>query len=279
MKTFSKIAMVVGALAVGGAANAAVVSNEGYSGASSLVLLVADATGGKYYTQDLGVSLDAILTASQNSTGAQNKDTANGGTNVEGVISASALNGIATSPNLTSFITAAGSDPLKWTILATNQSGSGDALGTDGRLFAATSTTNNFFTQQVGSGDIFASSAAVSDLFNAVNNDLTNTNGSSAAVGYGKGTAGLGAPNSWITSTFANGAAIGTAQKLYVVGTSGLNDGDVWQSTETLTLSALGVLTVSSTSSVPVPAAFYLFGSGLMGLLGFGRRRNLTAVA
>ena len=131
----------------------------------------------------------------------------------------------------------------------------------------------------MGSGDIFASSAAVSDLFNAVNNDLTNTNGSSAAVGYGKGTAGLGAPNSWITSTFANGAAIGTAQKLYVVGTSGLNDGDVWQSTETLTLSALGVLTVSSTSSVPVPAAFYLFGSGLMGLLGFGRRRNLTAVA
>jgi hypothetical protein len=45
---------------------------------------------------------------------------------------------------------------------------------------------------------------------------------------------------------------------------------------DNLTLSASGLLSVAAgsvTPPVPLPAAVWLFGSGLLGLLGVGRRR------
>ena len=64
-----------------------------------------------------------------------------------------------------------------------------------------------------------------------------------------------------------NGSAAGQAQS-YVLGTN-------------LTLSSTGVLSVSSGTTtpppVPLPAAVWLFGSGLLGLIGVGRRRAATA--
>ena len=74
-------------------------------------------------------------------------------------------------------------------------------------------------------------------------------------------------------------AQTSSAQSLYLLATYGNGNGaNVYEGQYTLSLGKDGSLTVNGgTAPVPLPAAVWLFGSGLMGLLGICRRR--TAIA
>jgi hypothetical protein len=53
--------------------------------------------------------------------------------------------------------------------------------------------------------------------------------------------------------------------------------GNTVASDGTLTLSATGLTYAAGTSAVPLPAAIWLLGGGLLGLFGIGRRKAATA--
>jgi hypothetical protein len=109
-------------------------------------------------------------------------------------------------------------------------------------------------------------------------NAATLTNNTSTTVGFGVGTGGVAAKNAFISSLFPAGAAVGTAQNLYNFSETALGAGggvNAFEGTQQLTLNANGTFTVGSgTSAVPVPAAAWLLGSGVLGLFGVGRRRR-----
>jgi hypothetical protein len=69
---------------------------------------------------------------------------------------------------------------------------------------------------------------------------------------------------------------VGNPYTLYGVTGNGAPGTTIVQSYvfDTATLSAAGVLTLGTGSSVPLPGALWLFGSGLLGLLGVSRRRT-----
>jgi hypothetical protein len=109
-------------------------------------------------------------------------------------------------------------------------------------------------------------------------NSATYTNGVSNSSGWGDSTLGKNAPMTY--QGIANGAAVGTAQTLYLMSTEGAGaDANVYASTGALLLSLNGTLSGAPVGAVPLPAAVWLFGSGLLGLVGVGRRRNPSANA
>jgi hypothetical protein len=79
------------------------------------------------------------------------------------------------------------------------------------------------------------------------------------------------------------GVALGTAVDLFGLTGNGTasGQGESYVLGTNLTLSSTGVLSVSAGTTppppVPLPAAVWLFGSGLLGLIGVGRRRAATA--
>jgi hypothetical protein len=95
---------------------------------------------------------------------------------------------------------------------------------------------------------------------------------------WGNGTGGgtHGSTNLYGTGLDQSGVALDQQVTLY--GVTGNNSPGKLQSYvlgSNLTLSSAGVLSVSS---VPLPAAVWLFGSGLLGLIGVGRRKAAAAV-
>jgi hypothetical protein len=74
------------------------------------------------------------------------------------------------------------------------------------------------------------------------------------------------------------GVALGQTVSLFgITGNGGTGQLQTYYHGDNLSLSSTGTLTISSASAppppVPLPAAVWLFGSGLLGLLGVGRRR------
>lgn len=91
------------------------------------------------------------------------------------------------------------------------------------------------------------------------------------------GTTAMGAAK---TSGVAGGAALDFYQVVSTgssLGTQTLNQFASAAGAATWTLSAAGDLVYSVPSTVPLPAAVWLLGSGLLGLLGVGRRKALAA--
>jgi hypothetical protein len=79
----------------------------------------------------------------------------------------------------------------------------------------------------------------------------------------------------------SNGALIGTQQTMYIFGSNGAGStaiSNVYVGA-TIDMSATGVITVTNSGAtpVPLPAAVWLLGSGLLGLFGVGRRRKAAA--
>lgn len=283
MKASIKLA-VVGALALmGGVANAANINTTtSTANGSQLLLLLNNATDKAFLAFELtptvqDVKANSILASDPVSQYSNDGPLA---VNVHGSLTVpAALNGYST-PNLTSYLAANVGENITWTILGAKTSGSTAAAS---NVFVYTSVIPNQLDSNWIGGDVVTSAGGVASLIGEINGSVVN-NGVSTTGGYGSALpVGSQAPASFFSSAnAANGAALGSAQSLFLVASTADSAvaANVYKSAYTLTLSSAGLLSYDApVSAVPVPAAIWLLGSGLMGLVGIGRRRNATVAA
>jgi hypothetical protein len=242
MKNVIKAALVGSALVSASAMGQSLNAND-------LVIYITDSNG-TYYAADTGISLSSVVNA-------------NGTANT--LPTAAQLN--ADAPNLNAFLAQGGT--FTWTIAAagTPTNGSGDQI-------VFTSNNTNIATKY-GPVDTGINNAI--NFATVIQTDLQgNGTGSSCVVsasdGYCTGSIsatqwkqGFGSSSSIVSTAGLNGSLA-----LYSV-TSGPTT--VVNTGETITLTSTG-FTVTGASATPLPAAAWLLGSGLLGLIGVGRRRR-----
>jgi hypothetical protein len=279
MKTVTKLVMGAAALvATVGAAHATQTTNPS-TGASNLVFFVNDTTQGTTYsivltgegvgsaTNSLFTNADALSSSTQGSLNTLNGD-------------ASFSIGLAGNTALQSFISGAttAGDTLQWGVIGAAYAGTTPlARETAGAVQVVTTAIDS--TSLVSEGESSIDGAVPADLNTDVKNVSSKT--PDAFGGTTPGIFGTSASAGNVGTLYGTGgdvagAAIGSSYGLYGLttnGTSGHNAiaydlGEV--SFNGTTLSFTG-----NVLATPLPAAAWLFGSGLLGLLGIGRRRDI----
>lgn len=259
------------ALAVSGQAFAAISNDPGQNGSGELFLSVWDqgtaSVPGKSYVLDLGVSMSAVLA------------------NPSSLLSIGGDGSVEADAALTSFL-ATTSGPVVWTIGGISNS-QADIYSTYGVGFTTTQTPDTAGNGNVPSG-FTGIGAAIQNgglYVNAVNNAGADPSNFAVNTSYVVTNTGSdayhgsplfsGAPGDW-GGFFALDVdtAIGTAAQFYYVS---LLDGDPnGEGSDILTSNVnfqLGLDGTLTASPVPLPAAAWLLGSGLIGLFGIGRRK------
>jgi hypothetical protein len=291
MNTIVKLSVAT-ALALGYATAHAQVAQP--AGGSSDVILFAEiinSTGGVVasYARDTGVSINSILpgTGSLQAQGTTVPST--GFTN----LTLPTIN-VAADANMNSFLALnAAGDSVEWAVQAGEYTGlttTGNFGITGNAKFLTTASTGvtTITNKQTGNlvkwagldGTVTTLNANISGQ--AGNTSTKSTFGTSpASSGVWDATATGAAVANW----FSNGAPtnpgtvtneLGTNQELYgVTGNGGSTAKVQVYDLGALTLSSNG--TLSNVSAVPIPAAVWLLGSGLLGLAGIGRRKSTQA--
>ena len=271
MNSLVKVA-VAGVLSLAASGAFAAVSAP-WTGTSDLLLVVENATTHTAYALDTGVTLDSLLPTGSLVPGA----------NLNTSISA-ATKAISASPALQSFLAANPASGDLWTLEGGQYAGGGSSPSTNGNSKAA-GAAKAVFTSANGTATNANVSAKtltgnLEPFLNGINNDITLTTGGlfplTTASETSSGSVGVGAESRygfWSNLDFASLG--GTAMQLF--GFTGNNSTGQLQSyiLGTATLDASGNLSIAGTPpTVPLPAAVWLFGSGLLGLFGVSRRRN-----
>jgi hypothetical protein len=275
MKKLLLSAALLGSAVVAGNAVADVIPPT--SGNGELTLFVYNTVTQTSYARGLGVTLDSILTEAQS-----------GGTYTGAAGSpqqvAFSFPTIAADGNLTSFLATGSASDFVWGIQAADNVGSN--LATTPRRLGFSSVIDPTILLVPSNATLTTATNSQNSAVTNLNNNLPDVSGSSV-VGSGSagGLWGISPGMQTLYSTGLNNAAgLGTASHLYLVTSSGGANGAagrIFQAVDIQldTLAAGGALRAVVTSPVPLPAAFWLFGSGLMGMFGIGRRRRHDAAA
>jgi hypothetical protein len=182
-----------------------------------------------------------------------------------------------------------GTNSLVWSIQGGGQLSANDYELADAGAAQFVTTAANNNTGQMGSRP-----SSSLDTWNAITNTTlalnTNSHGASSVFGTSAAAAGIfdsttvaANPSNWYLSGGATGVSgLGTAWNLY--GVTGTTTGPVALSLlGTATLTANGVTfgpeSTGGGTPVPLPAAIWLLGSGLLGLAGVGRRKAAIPTA
>jgi hypothetical protein len=185
-----------------------------------------------------------------------------------------------------------GTNSLVWSIQGGGQLSANDYELADAGAAQFVTTAANNNTGQMG-----ARPSGVLDTWNGITNTtiaLNKNAGNPPPAGvnsvFGTATASAGIfdttgtaanPSNWYLSGGATGVSgLGTAWNLY--GVTGTTTGPVALSllgTATLTASGVTFAATTSGTPVPLPAAIWLLGSGLLGLAGVGRRKAVAPTA
>jgi hypothetical protein len=274
MKLVLKMALVGTALAATSAfANTVAPS----TGNGELVLYARDTVTNATYARGLQVYIDQFGTRTATS-GSYTYPT--GGT------LPAVLPTFSADANWNTFKSAAGSDAIVWTVLAGDSQQNLNSAGAERYL---TTTQVDLTTGQPtppGNSTIRSGYAAL----NGLQNDML---GNSAALGAGDGAsvilagnagAGWGNPtgvdnlaNTWFSTIgISNENPLGTAGKFYMI-TSQTGGSSTIGRVYSLTGIQLDLDGTLHALPTPLPAAVWLFGTGLLGLVGIGRRKQAAA--
>jgi hypothetical protein len=279
IKNAVRAAFVVGGMIAATAANAIELPSTGNS---SLILYVTNTqqgTGVSTFYYDTGLNLNDLLADGGAGTGT---DTTLPAVNVTGF---SAFSTPITVAGLSSFIASAASvEDLQWGLVAADSTGTLPTAGA--RRFAVTSIKDLELDPGLAPTQttINSANANSTNLFASINTALGA--GTSAVVSGVSADLKLGNMPPGSLSNYLDGALTGVSGALnfYVLANAGGTVTSAKARTFVLsdvTLTTAGVLSSisSTTPEVPLPAAVWLFGSGLLGLAGVGRRRQQGVAA
>jgi hypothetical protein len=279
MKTKLTVAAAVASiLLAGGAAHAAAIVPN--SGNGSLIFFVTDLTTHQTYADVLTQTVNGYFSVTQATVPAPTNgivNVLNGDANFSVPLGGDSV--------LTSFLAAAGSDPLSYGIIGGAYSGTlGTAQRPTGKVrVVATSQVQSSVLNNVESQIVNATPSGLNVDVNSLNLNLGATANSTNQGVFGTTQASGGSTNlnlygGGLDMTGLNGVAPGTSVTLYGVTGNGTGSGFTTAyslgtalfstATDTLTFTGNG-----GNTPVPLPAAVWLLGSGLLGLAGVGRRR------
>jgi hypothetical protein len=283
MKVAIKL-VLASALFAAGAASANNLVDPSTGSGGDLVLLIGDTATGQYYAYDSGTTLDQVKTVASIQ-GDLGGPTNPGMTAIfqtpalsNGTLSFSTV--INVGPNIASYLaTDANKSDFRWAIVSADATNSNFTVaGTSRLLWSSTSTTG-----PNALGDASSLPPATSNVVQLFGN-INSAAKLAAPLGDVNASVGLGSPDAFGQSALAGfygstvqvGAGLGTAQYLYLMASDAFvnNTTTSYVTTGTFSLSQQGVLTFSGTA-VPIPAAIWLLGSGLLGLVGVSRRRRV----
>jgi hypothetical protein len=263
---------VAGALALG--ATGAYAMGVPSTNSSDLVLVVENTTTNATYAFDTGISIDSVLPTTSIVKGTSL------GTTIPGVsqtFTAAQLTG------LSAFLATSPASGDSWTIEAGQFNGGGTATSTNGNSNAVGaakmifSSSGGTINNGVVSGFVLANLTAFE---NGINNDV-NTGGllnglTTSNNVSGSGLYPLGAQQKYGIVGAPDLSAVGVPAQLFGFTGSATTGALTSYILGSATWAADGSLTITGngTSAVPLPAAVWLFGSGLMGLVGVSRRRK-----
>jgi hypothetical protein len=284
MKTLTKFVLAGTALMGAAAANAQINVPPTTTGGSDLILFVTDTATGAAFVQDLGVNLDSlgptttsIATDVSDSAGYCHGCSPGGSAgplNAGEIMVASGLisggvdtalaaweseNGITTSNSY-------------YSIIAGFQGGNENS----GETRIAATYTATFGTDQFNHA---TNNSAMNTAIGNLGTFFADVNSATAVYDYSSG-AGKGAEGGFGGLGIPNGSALGGTTYMYelstVTGTSS-SEAYVYTSSNAITIGTGGAVSGIESTTVPLPAALWLLGSGVLGLFGIGRRRRVTA--
>jgi hypothetical protein len=257
---------VVGALALGGSSAFALTAPS--TGASDLILIVENSATTATYAFDTGISIDSVLPT---------------GSLVPSAVLNTSISGLnkstAATPMLTNFLAANPASGDIWTLESgyfpgAATTGSDQTPGAAKAIFVSPSytTTNSNVTSKT--------LLAMNVYLNGLNTDVIQNTGQLFALNTSTETTaasfGTNQQKKYGFLTVQDAGAVGTTSELFGFTANGSSGKLQSYILGTAGLSANGTLTFTAnpTSAVPLPAAVWLFGSGLMGLVGVSRRRK-----
>ena len=276
-----KLLVAAVALAAAGQASAAIVTSA--SGNGELFLSVYDAVAQKSYTRDLGITIDQFLSAGSIAP----VSGSNFAFNPSATPAVGAGNVVSDGYHLTfgvdallqSFMGNAGvlNSGITWGVGAMDGNGVHRYLTTTNATASTIATLNNTQVKNFATSDVYL--LAVNALTNAAdsNGSITATPADGAAY------VPANFSSNWSgNANFDMTALVGQDQNFFMLNTVGTkattkvavteylnaNGNAVWN------LASNGTLTYNAPSAVPVPAAVWLLGSGLIGMVGVARRRK-----
>ncbi len=275
MNSLVKVA-IAGVLSLGASGAFAASLSAPWTGSSDLVLVVENASTHAAYALDTGITLDSLLPTGSLVSGAS-LDTSLAGINKT----------ISASPALQSFLAANPAAGDLWTLEGGQYAGGGSSSATNantkvpGTAKAIFTSANGTATPSNAAGKVLTN---LVNFENGINNDVTLSTGglfplnSASETTTATVSAGIAENRYTFWSSLDFGSMGSSALQLF--GFTGNGGTGKLQSyiLGSATLDANGNLSITGNSvtppTVPLPAAVWLFGSGLLGLFGVSRRRT-----
>jgi hypothetical protein len=289
--TLKTLAVAVALAAAGGQANATMVNAQGTlgDGNSSVIMYAFSDSLGRSYSRDLGFNLNDFLyngAVAPTAGSLPFNPAATPAVSAGNVVDSGYALNFGSDALMTSWLGNGSSlaSDVKWGIAAVDGQGTGAAFRalTTIQAGAVNSTANSGLSTFEGKFDVFLGAqnvlgTHVSGLNGSAGSDGTNDPAASAATGFGVnwtgGTNFFAAGGVGESMEFISLAGNGTIGSTKATGVRyGNADGFA-----TWTLNADGGLAYAAPSAVvPVPPAMWLFGSGLLGLVGIARRKRIA---
>jgi hypothetical protein len=277
MKTKLTVAGAVASiLLAGGAAHAAAIVPN--TGDGSLIFFVTDLKTNQTYADVLTQTVNGYFSVTQATVPAPTNgiiNVLNGDANFSVNLSGDSV--------LTAFLTAAGSDALSYGIIGGAYSGTlGTAQRPTGKVRVIASSQNqSSVLTNLESQIVNATPSGLNVDVNSLNLNLGAANSTNQGVFGTSTSAGGTALNLYaggLDMTGLNGVTPGSAVTLYGVTGNGTGSGSTTAFSLGTAVFSLSNDTLTFTGNtgntpVPLPAAVWLLGSGLLGLAGVGRRR------